>query len=284
MPGRRRYRGGMAEVIALTYYPVKSCAGVTVSEAMAAPAGLAHDRSFMVIDESGVFRSQRRDPRMALIRPDVSADGGKLTLNAPGTESVRIDVDRTTARRDVTLFSNPHKGIDQGDEVAGWLSEVLGAPSRLVRVPPEHDRVSTGETPGTSGYSDNAAILLIATSSLDLLNVRIAESGGEPVPMDRFRPNIVVRGWDEPHTEDKIRQVGIGGAEMGYAKLDLRCAVTTVDQQLGVKMGPEPLRSLAGYRRVHGGVAFGTTFAVTRPGRVAVGDVVTVGKWGEAEL
>ena len=274
----------MAEVIALTYYPVKLCAGVTVSEAMVMPAGLTHDRSFMVTDEGGVFRSQRSDPRMALIRPEVSAGGGKLALTAPGAESVHIEVELAAARRDVRLFGNPHKGIDQGDEVAAWLSEVLGAPSRLVRVPPEHDRVSTGETPGTSGYSDNAAILLIAASSLDLLNVRIAESGGDPVPMDRFRPNIVVRGWDEPHTEDKVRQLGIGDAELGYAKLDLRCVVTTVDQQLGVKMGPEPLRALAGYRRVHGGVAFGTTFAVTKPGRVALGDVLTVDKWGEAEL
>ena len=122
---------------------------------MLTPAGLAHDRSFMVINEDGVFRSQRRVPRMALIRPKISAGGERLTLRAPGVDVTHTDVDLTAARRDVELFGQPYQGIDQGDAVAGWLSGVLGAPSRLVRVPPEHDRVTDGETPGTSGYADS---------------------------------------------------------------------------------------------------------------------------------
>ncbi len=275
----------MARVVELTYYPIKGCAGTSVRDAVVTPAGLTHDRSFMVIDEDGVFRSQRHIHRMALIRPEVSAGGERLTLRTPGAGVVRTDVDLTAARRDVELFGAPYQGIDQGDAVAGWLSEVLGAPSRLVRVPPEHDRVTQGQTPGTASYADSSPLLVTSRSSLDVLNERIAERGGEPVPMNRFRPNIVVSGWDEPHIEDRARRINVGDAELGYAKLAIRCAVTTVDQESGTKTGPQPLRALADYRRAaEGGVAFGVRFAVVQPGTLSVGDEVIVSSWAESEL
>ena len=274
----------MATVIELVCYPIKGCAGVPLPEAVLTPAGLAHDRSFMVTDEDGVFRSQRRDPRLALIRAEVGVDGHWLTLRAPGAEDARIEVDLTGARRHVEMFGKPYPGIDQGDTVAAWLSEVLGAASRLVRTPPEYKRVTAGLTPGTAGFADGQALLVTSLSSLDLLNGRMLERGGEPLPMDRFRANVVVTGWPEPHTEDRARQMSIGETELGYAKLALRCAVTTVDQQSGRKGGPEPLRTLADFRRVHGGVAFGAKFSVIRPGRLAVGDEVNVGSWGEPDL
>ncbi len=268
----------------LVSYPVKGCAGVSMAKAVLTPAGLAHDRSFMVVGEDGVFRSQRRDPRLAVIRPEVSADGRWLTLRAPGAGEVRIEVDLTGARREVEMFGRPYRGIDQGDAVAEWLSEALGAASRLVRTPPEDKRVTDGLTPGTAGFADGHALLVTSPASLDLLNGRLLERGGEPLPMDRFRGNILVAGWLEPHTEDRARRISVGDAELGYAKLALRCAVTTVDQQSGEKVGPEPLRTLAEYRRVHGGVAFGAKFAVIRAGRIAVGDEVHVSSWGEPDL
>ncbi len=256
-----------------------------MSDATLTPAGLAHDRSFMVIGEDGVFRSQRRDPGMALIRPEISAGGERLTLRAPGVDVLHIDVDLTTARRDVELHGMPYQGIDQGNAVAGWLSEVLSAPSRLVRVPPEHDRVTRGQTPGTAGYADGQPLLITSMTSLDVLNDRIAQRGGEPLPMNRFRPNVVVGGWDEPHTEDRARRINAGDTELGYAKLAIRCVVTTVDQESGTKGGPEPLRTLAGYRRAaEGGVAFGVKFSVVRPGKLSVGDEMIVNSWGESEL
>lgn len=266
----------MARVVELSYYPVKGCAGTSVRDAVVTPAGLIHDRNFMVIDEDGAFCSQRHDPRLALIHPEVVAGGERLTLRAPGADTMCIDVDLTAARCNVELFGVAYQGIDQGDAVASWLSRVLGAPSRLVRVPPEHDRVTDGETPGTSGYADSCPLLVTSRSSLDMLNERIAEQQGEPVPMNRFRPNIVVDGWDEPHREDRARRINAGGAVLGYAKLATRCVVTTVDQESGTKTGPEPLRALAGYRRAaQGGVTFGVKFAVLQPGTLSVGDEVT---------
>jgi uncharacterized protein YcbX len=275
----------VARIVELNCYPVKGCAGTSVGDAGLTPAGLAHDRSFMVIGEDGVFRNQRRVPRMALVRPEISADGERLTLRAPGVDVSHTDVDLTAARRDVELFGQPYQGIDQGDAVAGWLSEVFGAPSRLVRVPPEHHRVTRGQTPGTAGYADGQPLLITSLASLDLLNERIAQRGAKPLPMNRFRPNIVVGGWNEPHIEDRARRVNVGEAELGYAKLAVRCVVTTVDQESGTKVGPEPLRTLTGYRHAaDGGVAFGVKFSVLRPGKLSVGDEVIVSSWGESDL
>lgn len=275
----------MAVVAELSYYPVKGCAGTSASEAVLTPTGLAHDRSFMVVSEEGVYRTQRRDPRLALIRPAVDADGIRLTLRAPGHDDVRVDVDTTGPRRDVDLFGTAYTGIDQGDAVAAWLSDFLGAASRLVRVPPEHHRETDGLTPGTSGYADSSALHLISRSTWDLLNEKLGERGAERLPMDRFRPNVVVAGWDEPHTEDRAHHLTIGTAELGYTKPAIRCAVTLVDQDAGRRAGPEPLRTLASYRRApQGGVALGTKYAVLNPGKISVGDEVTVGRWAAPEV
>lgn len=272
----------MPRIVELNCYPIKGCVGTSMRSAVLTAAGIAHDRSFAIIGPDGVCRTQREDPRLVLIRPEVGSDGARLTLHGPGADPLGVDVDVISARREVTMFGRPYRGIDQGDAAAGWLSTVLGAPSRLVRVPPEHDRVTDGETPGTSGYADSCPVHIVSRASLDLLGERIAERGGEPVPMDRFRANIVVAGWDEPHTEDRARRITVGGAELGFAKLAIRCVVTTVDQDHGVKDGPEPLRTLARYRRAEGGVAFGSKFAVLRPGALAVGDVMTVTAWAPA--
>ncbi|RFS82097.1 MOSC domain-containing protein [Actinomadura spongiicola] len=272
----------MAVVTELYSYPVKGCAGVLSTEAALTEAGLAHDRTFMVVDEHGVARTQRRDPRLAVVRPEIDTGGARLTLRAPGAGALRVDVELSADRRAVEMFGAPYPGIDQGDVAARWLTEWLGKPSRLVRVPPEHDRVTDGWTPGTSGYADSSAVLLISRASLQGLNARLE---GPALPMNRFRPNIVVDGWDRPHREDEARRVIIGNGELGYAKLAIRCVVTTVDQHTGVKSGPEPLRTLAAYRRASsGGVAFGAKFAVVRPGKLAVGDEVVVTSWEESEL
>ncbi len=274
----------MATVVELISYPVKGCAGTPAASAELTQAGLAHDRSFMVVGEDGVFRSQRTDPALAVIRPEVGAKGTELTLSAPGIAPLTCEIDYGTgsaARVGVEMFGAPYRAVDQGEAAAGWLSEVLGARSRLVRVPPEHDRVTDGHTPGTSGFADSSPVHVLSLASLDDLNARITAAGRAPVAMERFRPNIVVDGWREPQTEDRARRVTIGDCELGFAKLAVRCAVTLVDQRTGTKAGPEPLRTLASYRRVpEGGVAFGSKFSVLRTGRPAVGEAFNVTAWG----
>ncbi len=275
----------MARIVELLYYPIKGCAGISADDAMLTMSGLANDRSFMVTSEQGVFRTQRRDPRLALIRGAISFDGKRLTLRAPGREPLGVEVDTTGPRRHVELFKTSFKGIDQGHEAARWMSAFLGVPSRLVRVPPEHDRVTDGLTPGTSGFADSCAVHLLSQSTLDLLNNQLAKRRAAPLPMNRFRPNIVVGGWEESHVEDRARRIGIGEAELGYAKPAIRCSVTMIDQEAGARAGPEPLRTLASYRRAAaGGLAFGSKLAVLRPGKLSVGDEVNVSAWGQSEL
>lgn len=267
----------MGTVVGLHVYPVKGCAGVALTDAEVTPAGLRDDRAFMVTALDGTFRSQRRDPRLAVIRPEVRGD--VLHLRADGIEPLAAPVQLDGPRTPVTLFSAPFAAIDQGADAADWVSTVLGAPSRLVRVPPDHGRVVAGATPGTSGWADSAALHLLTLSSLADLDARMPAA----LPVSRYRPNVVVDDLGGPYGEDAVREAEIGTVALAYCKPAIRCAVTLVDQERGAKAGLEPLRTLAAYRRhAQGGVAFGTKFSVTRPGTLSVGDEVTARTCDEA--
>ncbi|MFD7655609.1 MOSC domain-containing protein [Actinosynnema sp. NPDC059797] len=261
----------MATVHALTLYPIKGCAGVVVERAEVTATGLAHDRLFAPVKPNGDVIWQGEAPMLATIRCRVLHDGAKLELSAPGAGELVLDVAVDGKTHPAGVERWPGSGIDQGDEVAEWLTGVLGRPARLVREPAWSSR-------GRDEVDPNA-LLVLSLSTLDGLNARIAERGADPVPMDRFRPNIVVDGWPEPHTEDRVRRMAVGGAEVGFGELAIRCAVTLVDQSAGVRVGPEPLRTLADYRREPDGVSFGLKAAVLSPGHIAVGDGVTVTEW-----
>ncbi|WP_327367440.1 MOSC domain-containing protein [Streptomyces sp. NBC_01217] len=269
----------------LVYYPVKGCAGITVDSARVTATGLDHDRTFMVVDAvDGSFRSQRTHPSMAAIRVEVLDGGAALALCAEGVEPLRLDVDRNGPRREVSMFDRPlGAAADQGDLVADWFSDALGAKSRLVRVAPGFDRDGWGETPGKVNFADAHAVLVASTASLDGLNARIVPRGdADPVPMNRFRPNIVLTGNDEPHFEDRVRRMTLGTAELAHSVRATRCNVPLVDQKTGRREGPEPVRTLATYRRepeYNNRVSFGAKNAVVREGVVTVGDVVEVADW-----
>ena len=268
------------QVAGLISYPIKGCAGTPTSTAVVTPTGLVDDRAWMVVDGDGVFRSQRNEPRLAVVRPSVR--DGRLVVSAPEIEDLVLDVVPDGPQRPVRVHSWDGIGADQGDVAAEWFSEVLGEPSRLVGLPPGHHRVSGGEIEGLVGFADAHALLVTSLASLDGLNERILAKGAEAVPMARFRPNIVIGGWPEPHTEDQVRRMTIGDVEFGYAKECVRCAVPMVDQDTGRRAGPEPIRSLAQYRRhPDGGVTFGMKAVVLRPGAVSVGDAVAVQRWAE---
>ena len=271
----------MVTVSAVVYYPVKGFAGVALDEAEVTATGLLGDRSLMVVSAAdGSFLSQRTHPAMAAVRP-VPVPGG-LRLTAAGT-AVEVEVVPDGPRLPVSLFARWFgEGVDQGDEAAAWCSDVLGAAVRLVHTTPEHDRDGWGLHPGKATFGDAHALLLTAESSLDSLNARIAAAGATPVPMDRFRPNLVVTGWPDPHTEDTARLLTIGTTSLGHATKCIRCAVPMVDQATGRRGGPEPIRTLATYRRepdFDNRVSFGAKLAVLTPGTLAVGDEVTVDDW-----
>jgi hypothetical protein len=235
----------------------------------------------MLVDPDGRFSSQRRTPAMAVLRPTVTGD--RLAVTAPGVDALELDLVTDGPRRDVSLFDKWFgTGIDQGDLAAKWFSTALDLPCRLVRVPSDHDRDGWGEHPGKVGFADAHAVLITSRSSLDELNRRIAAHGVPGVPMNRFRPNVVVSGWPEPHTEDRFWLMRMGGVEFGYATRAIRCAVPMVAQDTGIRSGPEPTRTLAEYRReaaMGGGVSFGVKAAVLTEGEIAVGDEVVVREW-----
>ena len=268
----------MATVSDLLLYPVKGCAGGPLTRARVLPTGVAHDRTFMFVRPSdGVFRSQRSTPKLSVIRPDLAADGEKLTLSAHDVQSLALDVTTDGRRLPVSVHGMwDGEGVDQGDEAAEWASTVAGEPLRLVRIAPDHNR-AVDEWHGTITFTDSTPLHLTSLSSLDDLNARILEKGAEPVPMARFRPNIVIKGWEQPYTEDDIREFSIGTTRLRWVKPDVRCQVTMVDQPTGERAGPEPLRTLADYRREpDGGVSFGIKATVITPGEIEVGDEITV--------
>ncbi|GAB2825561.1 MOSC domain-containing protein [Lentzea nigeriaca] len=260
-------------VSGLHVYPIKGCGGYSVASSAVDLTGLRGDRMMMLVDDEGVFLSQRKVPAMAALRP--SLVDSSLAI---GGESFPVVVDGP--RVPVTVHTWQGFGVDQGDAPAAYFSDALGKSVRLVRTPPDLRRETTGETKGLVGYADGNALLMISLSSLDGLNERILERGGDPVPMNRFRPNVVVSGSPEPHAEDRVRRAVISDVELAYAKDCVRCAVPMVDQETGVKAGPEPIRSLATYRRdPDGGVTFGMKAQVVRTGSIAVGDEVDVLEW-----
>jgi uncharacterized protein YcbX len=267
-----------ARVVELVRYPVKGCAGESLHEVEVGRMGLADDRLFMIVDDTNKFITQRTRPAMAVVRPRITAGG--LTLSAPGMPDAEFAITYDGERMPVLLHSWTGNAIDQGDGPAEWFSKFMGEPVRLVRVPPDLERRSNGLTEGYVGFADAHALHVTSLSSLDNLNALILERGAEPLPMNRFRPNVVLAGWPDAHTEDQVRQMAIGPVEVGYEKRAIRCVVPTVDQATGQKAGHEPTRTLASYRREpDGGVSFGAKFAVTKPGVITVGDPITVTTW-----
>jgi uncharacterized protein len=268
----------VATVSDLILYPVKGCAGTPLTRARVLPTGVLNDRTFMFVRASdGLFRSQRSTSKLSIIRPELTTEADKLTLSAPDTQSIALDVTAEGRRLAVDVHGVwQGEAVDQGDEVADWASTLIGEPLRLVRVTPNHTR-AVDEWHGAITFTDSTPLHLTSLSSLDDLNARILEKGAEPVPMARFRPNIVIKGWPTPYTEDDIRDFTIGTTHLRWVKPDVRCKVTMVDQPTGKSAGPEPLRTLADYRREpDGGVSFGIKVAVTTPGEIQVGDEITV--------
>lgn len=259
-------------VTALYVYPVKSCAGIALGAATVTPTGLAGDRRFMVVGADGTFRTQRRHPVLATVRPAVA--DGRLTLSAPDAGAVTITPAADGNRVPVSIFGRDHQAVDQGDDVAAWLTGVLGSPSRLVGVAPEHRRPTDGLVEGLAHWADSGSVLVLGRESVDELSDRLVEEGEAPTRGDRFRANVLLTGGD-PHAEDDLGRIRIGTATLAFAKRAVRCAVVTVDQQTGERDGPEPLRTLGVYRRDHdGGVVLGAKFSVVGEGAIAAGDLV----------
>jgi len=251
------------QVSGLNVYPIKSAAGMAVDGWSLDRTGMAGDRAYMVVDGHGRFLTQREEPRLALVRP---LPGEPPTVSTSAGSAVVVPGVRTT----VTVWEHTGPALDCGDEVAELLSEHLQRPCRLVTVPEDHNR-PTSLGGGAVAFADGYPLLIASESSLRDLNDRLPET----LPMNRFRPNIVVRGAPA-FDEDAWLQIEVGGIGIDIVKPCARCVITRVDQATGVRGGLEPLRTLAKFRRAPGGVMFGQNAVHRSVGPVAVGDGVRV--------
>lgn len=261
-------------VASLHVYPVKSCRGIALQRASVLARGIEHDRRWMLIDAAGVFVTQREAP--ALARIDVVLGGDGVVLSAWGHGEVRVPLRPSpdAPRRAVRIWKTEIVAIDCGDAAARWLSTWVGAPVRLVFMPDDATRAVSPEhaRPGdVVGFADGFPLLLAATASLADLNDRLQG----PVPMDRFRPNLVVSGG-APWDEDGWARVQIGGVALRVAKPCGRCTLITIDQGTGERTGAEPLRTLASFRQREGSALFGQNLIPDAPGWLAVGDALHV--------
>lgn len=267
----------------LFIYPVKGLRGFPVEAATVDDLGFVGDRRFMVIDDEGRFLTQRTLPRMALIETALTHD--ILTLAAPSGGQVRVRrrPDPAAPLRNVSVWKS--EGLlaeDCGEEAATLLSDVLALECRLVRIGPKFMRpILKPDVAGPGdlvNFADAFPFLVISEASLGDLNDRLVAQGEEAVPMDRFRPNVVVTGC-EPFTEDTWTHVRIGEITLRAGGPCGRCIVTTTDQTTGAR-GKEPLRTLATYRRDAADptdVNFGQNFIhETKAGTMRVGDAVHV--------
>ncbi len=258
----------VATIAALNVFPVKSCRGIALTHARVSVRGLvagadrygAGDREWMIVDRDGRFVTQRECPRLALI--DSSVADGALTLAAPGCAPLMLPLAPATGlAREVVVWRSRVPAHDAGDTAAEWFSTSLGVDVRLVRFDPSHVRLCNPDYAGASGahtaFADGYPLLVIGEASLADLNLRLATRGASELPMNRFRPNVVLAGLDA-YDEDHLDTVEVDGVVLKLVKPCSRCQITTTNQATGAP-GAEPLPTLGTYRHdpTSGGVTFG---------------------------
>ncbi|WIM99817.1 MOSC domain-containing protein [Actinoplanes oblitus] len=256
-------------------YPVKSLGGERLREARVDRWGIGGDRRWMVVDRSGEKLWAGEFRQLAAVSA-VQAGGG-VRLSAPGHPELLLDEPIGGERVEVGLRGVGY-AVAAGDAADAWLSAVLGLDVRLVWLDEPARRPMSERHGGRPGdvlsFADAAPLLLTTMPSLRQLDAWIAENGGGgPVPMTRFRPNLVVDGEMAAFAEDGWSEVRVGEVRFRFAETCDRCAVTTLDPATG-RTAKEPIRTLAKHRRWDGNVWFGVRVVPVGPGTISVGDPV----------
>ena len=264
---------------ALNVYPVKGLKGIALAEARATERGLEHDRRWMVVGPAGEMLTQREYPMMATVWTELGPDA--LTLSAPDVASVDVPLVAPSGPAiRAEVWGNAVDAVAASADADAWLSEYLGLACRLLYMPESSRRASpkrfTGNDERLVGFADAFAYLITGEASLADLNARLLAHGHPALPMNRFRPNLVVSG-SGAYAEDGWDEIRIGEAVLKSAKPCGRCQVTTTDQATGEVKGPEPLATLSTFRdSKEFGVLFGMNLVTVKPGRVRVGDTVQI--------
>jgi uncharacterized protein YcbX len=268
-------------------YPVKSCAGTSPASALLAETGFDLDREWMVVDDAGMFATQRELPRMALVQ--TALKGGELVLRAPGMLALHVAIDRIEARTEVEIFGQRVAAYDMGPLCAQWFTDFLARPLRLARFDPETprdvDRRWSGSIDAHAAFQDAFPLLVASTASLAEVNRRLALAGHAEVAMARFRPNLVLSGLDahgEDHLDEIVLAADGGPVRLKVVKPCARCRIPDVDPELGVA-GHAVGDVLAQYRadpRLGGALTFAMNAIIVE----GFGRTLTVGAEGSATI
>ena len=260
-----------ARIARLFAYPVKSCAGVELKEAVLTDAGLDLDRAWMVVDASGTGVTQRELPRLALVRTQLKVH--EVVLRAPGMLALHLAIDAVEQPVRVRVWDDEVPAYDMGAIASQWFTDFLGRPLRLVRFDPDHRRLSnlrwTGGVEAPNQFSDGYPVLVLGEASLAGLNARLAGGAHAPVGIERFRPNIVLAGI-EAHDEDRVAELHIDAAQpvrLQLVKPCPRCPIPNIDPATA-QSSPVVGDALQAYRRdprLDGAVTFGMN-AIVREG------------------
>ena len=262
----------MLQVSELYIYPIKSLGGVAVQNAEVTRRGLQHDRRWMLVNEHGHFITQREFPQMALIKTTVETDGIALHHHSGGSLLIPFNGERKSLQQ-FAVWDDTCMGQYVNEEFDRWFSQALNIKCRLVHMPDDSEREvdQCYAKPGMiTSFADAYPFLLIGQASLDDLNKRMTL----PLPMNRFRPNIVFTGG-EAYSEDLMNEIEIAGITFYGAKLCARCVLTTIDQHTAVK-AKEPLKTLASYRMKNNKIMFGQNLVHENTGIISVGDELDV--------
>ena len=273
-----------ATVSGLFVHPVKSCAGVALREARLMDTGLDLDRAWMVVDAEGRFVTQREQPRMALVRPQIKVL--EVVLRAPGMLALHLGINEVEKPARVQVWGDALDAWDMGDVAGQWFSDFLGRPGlRLARFDPEVTRLAskqwTGEVDAPIEFADGFPLLVVGEASLAELNQRLAAAGDAAVGIERFRPNIVLAGL-QAHDEDRLHELRIATAEgevvLRPVKPCPRCPIPNVDPATG-ETSPEVLAALSSYRAnalLGGAITFGLNCVIVQGAgaTLRVGDAV----------
>jgi hypothetical protein len=261
----------------LHIYPLKGCRAVDLDQAVVEPWGLSGDRRWLLVDADGQFLTQREHRALARLVVRYGA-GADIAVSSEGCPPLQVTAPGGCPELlKVTVWRSTVLAAAAGPEADTWFARYLGQPVRLVWLD-DPTRRAVDPVFGADGdvvsFADGYPLLLASSASLDQLGQWLAADGDQPVPMNRFRPNVVVSGH-QPWDEDRWRRIRIGAVSFRVAKPCGRCIVTTTDQTTGER-GRQPLRMLARHRRVDKSLVFGQNLIPDSPGLIQVGDPMEV--------
>ena len=264
----------MLTVTELYIYPIKSLGGIAVNSAKLTDRGFENDRRWMLVDTNNQFLSQREVNAMALLKVQLT-EQGLLVKNSSvtGAELMVPFQPATDETIMVTVWSSHCRAQRVSDDADAWFSKQLGMACKLVYMPDTTRRYVDSRyahNKEITSFSDAYPLLLIGQASLDELNSRLPA----PIPMNRFRPNIVFNGGT-PFLEDSMKHFEINDITLFGVKPCSRCVITTIDQQTGEK-NKEPLKTLSSYRLKHNKTYFGQNVVYEGRGIITIGDVITI--------